>query len=250
MRINKKKKALALMASVALLALTSLSPSQAHSGTIKAGGICEMTGEVENTTTSTFVCLKTATGNLWSKALPLAKKAKTAKLDVSMSWLKAGDMMLDEMKMTGTFGVITNSSSKAIRIIGGYTSVAGAIQMHEMIMKDGAMVMSEKVNGFTIPANSSFALKPGGNHIMFMDLTQNMKPGKLYTITLITSTGERVTYKAIGRVFNGANEAYDPGTGDALNPTTPAPAMGGSMDNGMGTTPTTPTTPMHPAASN
>lgn len=249
MRINKKKKALALMASVTLLALTSLSPSQAHSGTIKAGGICEMTGEVENTTTSTFVCLKTATGTVWSKALPLAKKAKTAKLDVSMSWLKAGDMMLDEMKMTGQFGVITNSSSKAIRIIGGYTSVAGAIQMHEMIMKDGAMVMSEKVNGFTIPANSSFALKPGGNHVMFMELKQNMKPGKLYTITLITSTGERVTYKAIGRVFNGANEAYDPGTGDALNPTptTHAPATGGSMDNGMGTTPTT---PMHPAASN
>ena len=120
-------------------------------------------------------------------------------------------------------------------------------------MKDGAMVMSEKVNGFTIPANSSLALKPGGNHVMFMELTQNMKPGKLYTVTLITSTGERVTYKAIGRVFNGANEAYDPGTGDALNPTahapatTHAPATGGSMDNGMGTTQTT---PVHTAASN
>lgn len=236
MRINKKSKAIALAASVTLLALTSLSPSQAYDGTIKSGNACEMSGEVANTKTSTFVCLNTTAGKVWSKAFPLAKKAKTAKLDVSMSWLKAGDMMLNEMKMTGSFGVISNSSSKAIRVIGGYTSVAGAVQMHEMIMKDGAMVMSEKLNGFTIPANGSFALKPGGNHVMFMDLKQDMKPGKLYTITLITSTGERVTYKAIGRIFNGANESYDPGTGDSLNPTTghaPAGSMGSGSSTGM-----------------
>lgn len=198
----------------------------------KANTKCTMTGAVVDTGKNTFICLPNANETItWSKALPTAKKAKTSKLEVSMSWVKA-DPELNMMKMTGSFGVISNPTSSPIRVIGGFTSISTMLGTHEMAMKDGAMVMREKIGGFVIPANSNYSLKPGGNHIMLMGLTEDVEAGKLYKVTLITSTGDRVTFKTLGRVFNGANESYDPGTGDSLKPAMPA----GGMSNSMGST--------------
>ena len=62
--------------------------------------------------------------------------------------------------------------------------VAGMVQLHEMVMTDGVMSMSETEGGITIPAGEVVQLAPGGLHIMLMGLTQPLVAGESHVVTL------------------------------------------------------------------
>jgi periplasmic copper chaperone A len=85
------------------------------------------------------------------------------------------------------------------------------LQLHEVVDKDGSMVMQQKNGGFVIPAGGMLTLKPGGSHVMFMDLTKPIKAGDMVPVTLITSDGGLFKTKVLGKVYNGGNETYMPG---------------------------------------
>ena len=62
------------------------------------------------------------------------------------------------------------------------------MQLHETVQNEsGQMVMREVEGGFVIPAHGSLELTPGGNHLMFMDLTAPLRAGDETTITLTFS---------------------------------------------------------------
>jgi len=42
-----------------------------------------------------------------------------------------------------------------------------------------------KLEALTLPAGETVALKPGGNHIMLLDIKEQLKPGEKVPITLI-----------------------------------------------------------------
>jgi copper(I)-binding protein len=114
--------------------------------------------------------------------------------------------------MTAAFGMITNPTKTDIRIIAvrsnRFTTFA---QPHEMAMSaSGQMVLQEKEEGLVIPAGETVELKPGGNHIMFMNLKKPVTAGTLVPIMLIGSNGERLRFKALGKVYSGASETYQP----------------------------------------
>ena len=77
--------------------------------------------------------------------------------------------------MSAAFGMLKNPTDKPIRIIGATSSYATAVQLHEVVAKDGAMVMQQKAGGFVLPANGMLELKPGGNHLMFVGITKPIK---------------------------------------------------------------------------
>jgi len=130
--------------------------------------------------------------------------------DVSISdaWTKSTDG-----PMTGSFGVLANSGSQDITVTAASSTAAGMVELHETVMVDGAMQMQAKEGGFVIPAGGSFALEPGGNHVMLMGLTGAIKPGDEVPITLTLSNGQSLEYTAIAKEFTGANESYSPGDG-------------------------------------
>ena len=195
---------------VAVLATSILSaPAQAASAP-KPGASCMMSGESRIVGGRTFLCQQGADGNTWSKGL----KRSVAELQVEDQWVKAA-----ESGMTAAFGVITNPTKKDIRIIGARSPrFAGVMQLHEVAMKDGSMQMMQEDGGFVVPAGESIVLQPGGDHIMFMKMRQPIDAGEMVPIMLITSDGGQMRFKAMGRVFAGANEEYDD--------------MGGGMDHG------------------
>ncbi len=80
--------------------------------------------------------------------------------------------------MSAAFGMVTNPTAKPVRIIGAYSSYAKAVQLHEVVAKDGAMVMQQKTGGFAIPAGGMLELKPGGNHLMFVGITKPITAGR------------------------------------------------------------------------
>lgn len=94
--------------------------------------------------------------------------------------------------MTGSFMTLTNSSDEDVTLIGGSSSVAGIIEIHEVI--DGQMVAMD--SGLVIPANGTVELRMGGYHVMLMELNKTLVAGDEVEVTLEFSNGETLTYTA------------------------------------------------------
>lgn len=86
--------------------------------------------------------------------------------------------------VAGGFMVITNTTAHDDRLVGASSSVAGVMQVHEMAMDDGIMKMRELPDGLTIPAGEAVTLKPGGYHVMFMELKEPLVQGTKVDVTL------------------------------------------------------------------
>ena len=193
-------------AAIAIAALTVgalAAPAQAHE-TPKAGSTCAMSGMTVIDHGEAFVCVSKAAGAKprWGKAMPVSKSALTW----TDGWIKVA-----KTGMTAAFGMLKNPTDKPITVIGASSSASKVLQLHEVVDKDGQMVMQQKPGGFVIPAGGMLELKPSGNHIMFMKLTKPITAGAMVPVTLITSDGGLMTAKLMGKVYSGANETYMPG---------------------------------------
>ena len=74
--------------------------------------------------------------------------------------------------------VIRNSGADADRLVGGSADFAGKVEIHEMAMDGGVMKMRPVEGGLEIPAGGEVVLKPGGYHVMFMQLGEQLKEGE------------------------------------------------------------------------
>ncbi len=79
---------------------------------------------------------------------------------------------------------IVNGGNAPDRLVSATSDVSAKTQIHEMKMQDGVMQMRELTNGLAIPAGATVALHPGGDHIMFVDLKHQVKPGDVINVTL------------------------------------------------------------------
>ena len=61
--------------------------------------------------------------------------------------------------------------------------VAGVTEIHEMKMEGDVMKMAA-VPGLELPAGKAVELKPGGYHVMLMNLKQTVKDGDTVPLTL------------------------------------------------------------------
>lgn len=84
----------------------------------------------------------------------------------------------------GGFMTITNTGAEDDRLIGASSSVAGHLEVHEMAMEGDVMKMRELADGLPIPAGETVELKPGGFHIMFMELQEPLVEGETVTVKL------------------------------------------------------------------
>ena len=186
---------------IAAMAVTGLAASPASAHEIKAGQSCEMSGLVHVNKGLTYVCITNAAGKaVWGKGL----KKSASRLAIADLWAKAADT-----GMSAAFGMLRNPTAKPITVIGATSPYATAVQLHEVVDKDGTMVMQQRPGGFKVAPGAMLELKPGGNHLMFMGLRKPITAGALVPVTLIMSDGSQLTFKALGKVFAGANENYD-----------------------------------------
>jgi periplasmic copper chaperone A len=82
---------------------------------------------------------------------------------------------------TGAFMRLT--ASQATQLVGVSTPVAGTAEVHEMKM-DGDVMKMRAVPQLDLPAGRTTELKPGGYHIMLMDLKQPLTAGSKVPLTL------------------------------------------------------------------
>jgi copper(I)-binding protein len=73
--------------------------------------------------------------------------------------------------------------------------VAGVVELHETAMADGVMAM-HRVSGFEVPAGETVHLKPGGYHVMLLQLKRDLVAGDRLTLDLRFASGEVQTVVA------------------------------------------------------
>lgn len=128
----------------------------------------------------------------------------TTGLTVEDPWVKAADE-----GMTAVFGTLVNDGEADVTVVSAASTVS-LVEIHEMAMSDGQMVMRRKEGGLTVPAGTRHTLEPGGDHLMLMDLSRPVPPGDEVTVTLHLADGGTVTFTAIAKPFAGAEETYHP----------------------------------------
>jgi copper(I)-binding protein len=79
---------------------------------------------------------------------------------------------------------LTNSGTAADKLVGGTTDIAGRGEVHEMSMSGGVMQMRPLNAGLELKAGQTVELKPGGYHVMFLDLKRQLKEGETVKATL------------------------------------------------------------------
>lgn len=128
-------------------------------------------------------------------------------------WVKTA-----ESGMSAAYGTMMNTTDKDIVIVSATSTASPMMELHETTMVEGKMAMRPKDGGFTIPAKGMHEFKPGGDHMMLMDVKTAVKPGDEVTFTLTLKDGSTVKFTAPGKDFAGGNESYMPGMGASSMP--------------------------------
>ncbi len=89
--------------------------------------------------------------------------------------------------------VILNGLDKDVTLVSAESDVAATVETHETVNDNGVMRMIPKPEGYDIPAGGSVELKPGGKHIMLIDLVNPLETGDEFELTLNFDNGETMT---------------------------------------------------------
>ena len=97
-----------------------------------------------------------------------------------------------QQKASGAFMQIT--STKGGKLLSVSTPVAGVAEVHEMAM-EGTTMRMRAVPALDLPAGQAVELKPGGYHVILMDLKQQLNAGDTVPLTLVVEgrDGKRET---------------------------------------------------------
>jgi len=135
-----------------------------------------------------------------SAALLLTAHAAHAQVTVKDAWVRA---TVPQQKATGAFMQL--SAAKDTRLVSASSPVTPVVEVHEMAMQDNVMRMRQ-IAALDLPAGKAVELKPGGYHVMLLDLKQQVKEGDTVPLTLVfegkDGKRETVEVKAPVRALN------------------------------------------------
>jgi len=107
---------------------------------------------------------------------------KIGALEIEHPWTRATP---PTAKTGGGFLTITNKGTTPDRLIAARSPVSLKVEVHEMKMDGSVMRMREVDGGIEIPPGATVTLKPGGYHIMFMELKAPLAQGGKVPVTLV-----------------------------------------------------------------
>ncbi|MDB5945794.1 MAG: hypothetical protein JWQ33_820, partial [Ramlibacter sp.] len=113
----------------------------------------------------------------------------------------------------GTGGYMKLTARDNLRLVGASTPVAGVAEVHEMKM-DGEVMRMRAVQALDLPAGKTVELKPGGLHLMLMDLKQALSAGSSVPLTLVLQDSRGVESRVETRLLVSPSA---PGTGAATD---------------------------------
>ena len=134
-----------------------------------------------------------------------------AQVTVKDAWVRA---TVAQQKATGAFMQL--QSEQDAKLVAAQSPVAGVVEVHEMAM-EGSVMKMRAVTSLALPAGKAVELKPGGYHVMLMDLKGQIKEGDSVPVTLVVEgkDGKRqnIELKAPARTMAQPSMKHDHGHG-------------------------------------
>ena len=112
-----------------------------------------------------------------------------AQTTVQDAWVRG---TVAEQTATGAFFKLR--SVQGGKLLSVSSPAAAVVEIHAMKM-DGSTMQMRAVNSLDLPANQAVEFKPGGYHVMLMDLKAPLATGQSVDLTLVVETkdGQRET---------------------------------------------------------
>jgi len=104
-------------------------------------------------------------------ALAMMSMPVWAQLNVKSAWVRA---TVGGQKTTGAYMVLKSGTGAAL--VGVESTAAAIVEVHEMRM-DGNVMRMRAIPRLELPAGKSVEMKPGGYHVMLVDLKRPLKNG-------------------------------------------------------------------------
>jgi copper(I)-binding protein len=116
------------------------------------------------------------------------------------------------VKNTAAYFHLMNDGDTDLTLIEVKSSAAKIVEIHEHSMKDGLMKM-QRIDSLGIPAKTTINFEPGGYHIMFINLNQDLKEGDKVEIELVFNNGAKkeVVAVAVEKVLGGSHSNHTHG---------------------------------------
>jgi copper(I)-binding protein len=103
-----------------------------------------------------------------------------AQIAIEKPWARA---TAPGAKVAGAYMMIRNAGAAGDRLVSASSPAAAKVELHVHINDNGVMKMRQ-VAGYDVPAKGNFELKPGGAHLMFMDIGRPFKEGEMVPVKL------------------------------------------------------------------
>ncbi len=114
-----------------------------------------------------------------SLCLLAAATLAQAQVTVRDAWVRG---TVPKQQASGAFMQL--SADKDTRLIGAKSPVANVVEIHEMVM-DGDVMKMRHIPALDIVPGRVLDLKPGGFHVMLIDLKGQLRGGDVVPITLV-----------------------------------------------------------------
>lgn len=111
----------------------------------------------------------------------IAEPVKVGPLTLDAVWARATP---GGAKVAAGYLKIENTGAETDHLVGGSADFAGRVEVHSMSMKDGVMSMKALPEGLEVPPNGSVELKPGADHLMFLEIKEPLAEGETRKVTL------------------------------------------------------------------
>jgi len=97
-------------------------------------------------------------------------------------------------QVAGGFMKIENKGGPSDQLLSASSPVAGEVQLHEMSMEGNVMKMRQ-VKDIAVPAGGAVELKPGGLHLMFVNIKAPFSTGETVPVKLTFAKAGEVEVK-------------------------------------------------------
>ena len=97
--------------------------------------------------------------------------------------------------VTGAFMMLVNTSDADRAAVSAQSSVAGTVELHTHI-HDGGVMRMRQVDKIEVPAGGMTELKPGGFHVMLIDLKGPLELGQMVDIKFNFDDGSSAEIEA------------------------------------------------------
>ena len=126
-----------------------------------------------------------------------AQATPTSSIEVTNVWARATPAAA---KSGAAYLTIVNKGASTDKLVAAESPVAGKVELHKTVNDNGVMKMLP-VDAVTVKPGAKVTFRPGGYHVMLIELKQPLKQGDSFPLALTFVKGGKIEVTAkVGKV--------------------------------------------------